>query len=133
LQERLKAERGTLKEKGVGEMVLIGDVGAIAPPSYNCGVERSPHPTMSPNYTIDGFWDAEVAPSEHTPASPQVQLKAELQKGIDDIEARRYVTYTSGQDIATHIKTLARQQQISKQSVVARPTRKQTRNHPKKK
>jgi antitoxin ParD1/3/4 len=45
-----------------------------------------------------------------TPASPQFQLKAELQKGIDDIEAGRYVTYTSGQDIATHIKTLARQQ-----------------------
>jgi antitoxin ParD1/3/4 len=44
------------------------------------------------------------------PASPQVQIKAELQKGIHDIEAGRYVTYTSGQDIATHIKTLARQQ-----------------------
>jgi hypothetical protein len=120
LQERLKAERGTLKEKGVGEMVLIGDVGAIAPPSYNCGVERSPHQAMNPNYTIDAFWDAEakvwVATSEDTPASPQVQLKAELQKGIDDIEAERYVTYTSGQDIATHIKTMVRQQQISEQS-----------------
>jgi hypothetical protein len=120
LQERLKAERGTLKEKGVGEMVLIGDVGAIVPPSYNCGVERSPHQAMSPNYAIDASWDAEaevwVATSEDTPASPQVQLKAELQKGINDIEAGRYVTYTSGQDIATHIKTMVRQQQISEQS-----------------
>jgi antitoxin ParD1/3/4 len=47
------------------------------------------------------------------PESPQVQLKAELQKGIDDIEAGRYVTYSSGQDISSHIKTLARQQKIS--------------------
>jgi antitoxin ParD1/3/4 len=45
-----------------------------------------------------------------TPASPQVQLKVELQQGIDDIEAGRYISYASVQDIATHIKTLARQQ-----------------------
>jgi putative addiction module CopG family antidote len=48
-----------------------------------------------------------------TPVSHQTQLKAELQKGIDDIEAGRYTTYTSGQDMATHIKILARQQQTS--------------------
>ncbi len=41
-------------------------------------------------------------------AHPQsIQLQAELQKGIDDLEQGNYTSYGSAQDIATQIKTKA--------------------------
>jgi antitoxin ParD1/3/4 len=47
-----------------------------------------------------------------TPIS-SVQLRAELQKGIDDIAQGQYTRYTSGQAIASEIKTLGRQHEAS--------------------
>jgi antitoxin ParD1/3/4 len=37
--------------------------------------------------------------------APSIQLQAELQKGIDDLEQGNYTSYTSAQDIATQIKS----------------------------
>jgi antitoxin ParD1/3/4 len=50
---------------------------------------------------------------EHLNQSTQAHLKAEIQKGVDDIRQGRYTTYTNAQDLANHIKALGRQHQAS--------------------
>jgi putative addiction module CopG family antidote len=46
-----------------------------------------------------------------TQAPPSIQLRAELQTGIDDLAQGNYTRYTSAQAIATEIKALGRQHQ----------------------